>query len=143
MNVIAEKVEMEGTVRTFSFETQDLIEKGMENVLKGLQASLGISYNFKFNKGGKYVKNDITLTRMILPVFRKLLGQSNVHVIEPITRAEDFAAYSHLIPSFFFFLGVGENNIVHTPTFAVEEKSFNYGPLLLSTAALEYLQSRK
>ncbi|MCP5051727.1 MAG: amidohydrolase, partial [bacterium] len=54
LNVIAEKVEMEGTVRTFSFKTQDMIEKGMENILKGLQQSMGITYKYKFEKTSRY-----------------------------------------------------------------------------------------
>lgn len=139
MNIIAEEVKMEGTIRTFSFETQDLIEREMEKVLKGLQASLGISYQFNFNKGGMYLKNDEKLTGMMLPAFKKILGDENVEIIEPITGGEDFAVYSHRIPSFFFFLGVGENQVVHTPTFTIDEESLKYGPLLLATAALEYM----
>jgi amidohydrolase len=143
LNVIAEKVEMEGTVRTFSFETQDMIEQGMENILKGLKTSMGITYEFKFKRASKYVKNDIPLTRKMLPVFQKLLGKENVQIIDPVTVGEDFSSYSHRIPSLFFFLNVGENRSVHTPTFSVEESSFKYGPLLLATAALELLNAKE
>lgn len=143
MNVIADEVKMEGTIRTFSFETQDLIEQEMEKVLKGLQMSLGISYDFKFLKGGMYLKNDKILTDMMLPVFKDILGEKNVEIIEPITGGEDFAVYSHRIPSFFFFLGVGENQVVHTPTFTIDEESLKYGPLLLASAALEYMYREK
>ncbi|MCP5102127.1 MAG: amidohydrolase [bacterium] len=140
LNVIADRVEMEGTVRTFSFETQDMIERGMENILKGLGTSLGITYDFRFEKAAKYVKNDKVLTGRVLPVFRRLLGDKNVVITEPVTIGEDFAAYSHVIPSFFFFLGAGEEGALHTPTFSVDEALFNYGPLLLSTAALEAMK---
>jgi amidohydrolase len=139
LNVIADKVEMEGTVRTFSFDTQDMIEQGMENILKGLQTSMGITYDFKFMKASKYVKNDKTLTRLVLPVFKKLLGDQHVVITDPVTVGEDFSAYSHRIPSFFFFLGAGEEGKLHNPGFSVDEKIFYYGPLLLSAAALEFL----
>jgi amidohydrolase len=141
LNVIADKVEMEGTVRTFSFETQDKIEQGMENILKGLQTSMGITYDFRFEKTSKYVKNDKVLTRRMLPVFKRLLGDTQVVVTDPVTVGEDFAAYSHKIPCFFFFLGAGEQGALHTPTFSVDEEIFHYGPLLLSSAALEMLES--
>jgi amidohydrolase len=140
LNVIADKVEMEGTVRTFSFDTQDMIETGMENILKGLQTALGITYEFKFEKSSKYVKNDINLTRKVMPVFKKLLGDEHVVITDPVTVGEDFSAYSHQIPSFFFFLGAGEQGALHSPTFSVDEKIFQYGPLLLSSAALEFLK---
>jgi amidohydrolase len=141
LNVIADKVEMEGTVRTFSFETQDKIEQGIENILKGLQISMGITYDFKFQKTSKYVKNDKTLTRLVLPVFKKLLGDQHVLITDPVTVGEDFAAYSHRIPSLFFFLGAGEKGKLHSPTFSVEEKIFHYGPLLLSAAAMEFMKA--
>lgn len=140
LNVIADKVEMEGTVRTFSFDTQNMIEKGMENILKGLQTALGITYEFKFDKSSQYVKNDKNLTRMVLPVFKKLLGDQHVVITDPVTVGEDFSAYSHQIPSFFFFLGAGEQGALHSPTFSVDEKALQYGPLLLSSAALEFLK---
>jgi amidohydrolase len=140
LNVIADKVEMEGTVRTFSFDTQDMIEKGMENILKGLQTALGITYEFKFEKSSQYVKNDKNLTSRVLPVFKKLLGDEHVIITDPVTVGEDFSAYSHRIPSFFFFLGAGEKGNLHSPTFSVDEKILQYGPLLLSSAALEFLK---
>ncbi len=139
LNVIAGETKMEGTVRTFSFETETLIEKGMENILKGLQTSMGITYEFKFHRASKFVKNDIPLTRFMLPLYKKLLGEKNVYIIDPVTVGEDFSAYSHQVPSLFFFLGVGTNRSVHTPTFTVEEEAFKYGPLLLSSAAIKYL----
>jgi amidohydrolase len=139
LNVVAGEVKMEGTVRTFSFETQNMIERGMENILKGLGASMGITYEYTFNRTTQFVKNDKTLTRMVIPLFQKVLGQSNVYIVDPATVGEDFSAYSHRIPSFYFFLNAGENRSVHTPTFVVDEGIFKYGPLLLSAAALEYL----
>jgi amidohydrolase len=140
LNVIADKVEMEGTVRTFSFDTQDMIEKGMENILKGLQTALGITCEFKFEKSSQYVKNDKDLTRLVLPVFKKLLGDQHVVITDPVTVGEDFSAYSHRIPSFFFFLGAGEEGNLHSPDFSVDEKILQYGPLLLTSAALEFLK---
>ena len=141
LNVIADKVEMEGTVRTFSFDTQDKIQQGMENILKGLGLSLGIAYDFKFEKSSKYVKNDQTLTGLALPLFKELLGDKNVFITDPLTVGEDFASYSHRVPSFFFFLGAGEEGKLHSPTFSVDEKALNYGPLLLSAAAIEFLRN--
>lgn len=141
LNVIADRVEMEGTVRTFSFETEANIEKGMENILKGLSQSVGISYDFKFAKSSQYVKNDIKLTRILTPLFKKLLGEKNVIITDPVTIGEDFSAYSHRIPSLFFFLGAGEKGKLHSPQFSVDEDIFLYGPLLFSSAAIELLRN--
>lgn len=140
MNVIADRVDMEGTVRTFSFETEKLIEEGIEKVLKGLKVSLGIDYEYAFLRGSKYVKNDTTLTAITADVFRKVIGEKNVLTTEPMTVAEDFSVYSHKIPSFFFFLGTGGGTL-HHPEFAPDEEILRYGGLLLSSAAMNYLMS--
>lgn len=139
VNVIAEKVEMQGTVRSFSFETQDRIAVGMENILKGLSLALGTTYNFQFFKDAPYVKNDEELTRFLIPVFKKILGDENVTEINPLTIAEDFSHYSHQIPGVFFLLGVGDQSPLHTPTFSVDEEIFKIAPVLLASAALSYL----
>jgi amidohydrolase len=140
-NVIADTVNMAGTVRTFSFATQDLIEKGIEKILNGLQVSLGITYQYRFEKASKYVKNDSNLTRLVIPLFKKLLGDEQVRITDPVTVGEDFASYSHQIPSFYFFLGAGEKGALHSSSFTLDENMFHYGPLLLSAAALEFLNS--
>jgi len=139
-NVIADRVDMEGTVRTFSFETQNMIEKGMENILKGLETSLGIHYDFRFEKVAKFVKNDEKLSQWAIPYFKKVLGDNQVLLIDPVTIGEDFSAYSHQIPALFFFLGVGMEGSLHSPTFSVDEESLKYGPLLLCGTALEFLK---
>lgn len=140
LNVIADEVKMEGTVRTFSFATQDMIEQGMENILKGLQLSHNIRYVFRFSKGSSYVKNDRQLTRTLTPLFQTLLGKEKVIFIEPVTVGEDFSAYSFKIPSLYFFLGTGMGKTLHSPTYAVDEKIFLYGPLLFSAAAVEIMK---
>ncbi len=143
LNVIAEEVKMEGTVRSFSFETEQMIEQGMQKILAGLKLALGIEYEFKFKRSSKFVKNDIKLTRTMLPKLKKILGKKNVKIVDPVTIGEDFAAYSHKVPSLFFFLGVGQNRSLHTPTFAVDETALKYGPMILASAALHFLTSHQ
>jgi amidohydrolase len=139
LNVIAEKVEMEGTVRTFSFKTQNLIKNGIENILKGLSLSQGINFDYNYIKGTKYVKNDPELTQWAWSLLEKILGKPNLIQSEPLTIGEDFANYSHKIPSLFFFLGAGGKGKLHTPILDPDEKILNFGPLLLSSLAVEYM----
>jgi len=137
-NVIADQVSMSGTVRSFSFDVGTAIEKGMDNILKGLRVSMGIDYQMSFDRGSRYVKNDAKLVQTILPVFRRILGESNVHIVDPVTIGEDFSVYSHKVPGLFFFLGAGAQGVLHSPVFSVDEKIFNYGPMLLARAAVEF-----
>jgi amidohydrolase len=142
LNVVADRVEMEGTIRTFSFELQDKIEKGMEKILKGLSYAYGIKYRFDFEKSAPYVKNDNQLTEFLTPIFREVLGDHNVLNVDPQTIAEDFAYYSHKIPSTFFFLGVGNHKDLklHSPNFAVDEDTLKIAPVLFAYAAVTYIK---
>lgn len=107
MNILANKVHLEGTVRTLSNETQMLFIEKMENILNAFKISHGIDYRLKYVKAGPYLKNDSDLYDHIVPVFEELIGRENVKLMPFQTVGEDFAYYSHSIPSFFFFVGAG------------------------------------
>ena len=114
-NVIAETVDMEGTVRTFSDELEKQIRVGMENILRGLETGLGVKTSLDFEKVNPAVMNDAGLHDLVLPVFRQALGEANVLAAEPLTIGEDFSLYSRRLPSLFFFLGSGVGNALHAP----------------------------
>jgi amidohydrolase len=140
-NIIAERVRMEGTVRTFSFQTRDTIHEGMRNILKGLETAYGVTTDFKFTEGSRFVKNDPRLSELILPLFKRMMGADRVLISKPVTVGEDFADYSHEIPALFFFLGTGGEGKLHSPGFLPDEKALRYGPMLLAAAAVKILDS--
>jgi metal-dependent amidase/aminoacylase/carboxypeptidase family protein len=142
-NVLADHVEMEGTVRSFSFAVEKQIEEGMGRILKGLEIMFGVRTRLVFERANSFVQNDPQLTGFFLPVFRRILGEDNVKIIEPLTIGEDFSAYSHLIPALFFFLGVGQGENpagLHTPELNPDEKTLLVAPVLFASAAVSYLQ---
>ncbi|MCU0237573.1 MAG: M20 family metallopeptidase [Acidobacteria bacterium] len=141
-NVIAESVEMEGTVRTFSDELENRIRLGMENILRGLETSLGVKTSLDFEKVNPAVMNDAGLHDLVLPVFRRALGKANVLTAEPLTIGEDFSLYSRRLPSLFFFLGSGVGNALHSPAFTVDEGILKVAPALLAAAAFVYLETK-
>ena len=49
-NIIAEEVEMRGTVRTFDREVQDLVERRMREVLDGVTKSAGATYVLEYQR---------------------------------------------------------------------------------------------
>jgi amidohydrolase len=143
-NVLADYVQMEGTVRSFSLAVEKQIEEGMGRILQGLEIMFGVKTRLVFERANSFVKNDPQLTGFFLPVFRRILGADNVKIIEPLTIGEDFAAYSHRIPALFFFLGVGQGEkpaALHTPDLNPDEKTLMIAPALFASAALSYLQN--
>lgn len=139
-NVIAETVDMEGTVRTFSEAAESQIRSGMEKILQGLETAFGVKARLDFEKVNPFVNNDAGLYDLFLPVFEKILGRENVHLAEPLTIGEDFALYGRRVPSLLFFLGSGGGSALHTPTFSVDEEILKVAPVLLASAAFAYLE---
>ncbi|MCU0277205.1 MAG: M20 family metallopeptidase, partial [Acidobacteria bacterium] len=114
-NVIAEAVDMEGTVRSFSEREEERIIAGIQGILRGLEAAYGVKASLDFEKVNPAVVNDAGLVVLARPVFEEILGRGNVLTAEPLTIGEDFAHYSRSLPSLFFFLGSGVGRPLHAP----------------------------
>lgn len=139
-NVIAETVDMEGTVRTFSEKQEGQIRGGMEKILQGLETAFGVRTRLDFEQVNPFVDNDAGLYNLLLPVFERVLGRDRVKLAEPLTIGEDFALYSKHVPSLLFFLGSGGDSALHTPTFSPDEEILKIAPVLLAEAACSYLE---
>ena len=74
-----------------------------------------------------------------------ILGKDNVEVMEdPVMGAEDFAYFGKHIPSFFFFVGVNDEqleneNMLHHPKLFWDEKYLITNMKTLSQLAVEFL----
>jgi amidohydrolase len=142
-NVIAESVDMEGTVRTFSEKEENRIRSGMESILQGMETAFGVKTRLDFDRVNPAVVNDTGLYDLVLPVFQKILGRNNVLLAEPLTIGEDFALYSRHVPSLLFFLGSGGSSALHAPTFTIDEDILKTAPALLAGAAFAYLEANE
>lgn len=146
-NIIPEKVEMLGTVRTFSAETADLIKQRMESIVKGVTEAGGGDYTFAFNYGYPAVQNSDWATDIVIDTASELLGAENVKQMEvPIMAGEDFAFYQQHFPGVFFFLGSGgeESGSVypwHHPKYNIDEACFASGAALMASLVFQPLPS--
>jgi amidohydrolase len=138
-NVIAEAVDMEGTVRTFSASEEDRILAGIQGILRGLEPAFGVEASLEFEKVNPAVMNDPRLVEMARPVFARILGRDNVLEAEPLTVGEDFSHFARRLPSLFFFLGSGTGQPLHSPGFTVDEEILRTAPALLAAAASAFL----
>lgn len=138
-NVIPEKVELLGTVRTFSQETAEMIRDRIEAIVKGVTEASGGSYSFDFDFGYPAVLNDNQATEQLIQTAGELLGEDNVKLLEdPIMAGEDFAFYQQEFPGVFFFLGSGREESGstygwHHPKYNVDEDCFLTGAALMAS----------
>jgi amidohydrolase len=143
-NIIAEKVEMGGTVRTYDANFRDRVIEQMHRILKGITEAHGASYEMDYRKTYPSIINNAELVNATLPAFRRLFGASNVKELIPGMGGEDFSFFAQVCPGFYFRLGVAneEKGYVHgghTPLYDCDEEALKTGVLALAAAVCDRL----
>ena len=102
-NVIAEQVELNGTLRVFTQENYDLILQKARSMLDGLTMATGAAFDFSSLQSYPCLNNP----RMLVEDFYRYIDKRDLVIVEPVLAGEDFAFYQQAIPGLFFFLGCG------------------------------------
>jgi len=144
-NIIPDKLVLKGTIRTFDEGITDQIVDRMDEILKGITSAYGASYEFLVDRMYPALKNDHELFKFSKNALENILGKDNVEVMEdPVMGSEDFAYFGKYIPSFFFFVGVNDEqleneNMLHHPKLFWDEKYLITNMKTLSQLAVEFL----
>jgi len=139
INVIPDKVYMEGTFRTVSESWREEAHKRMKKMAEGIAESMGGSCEFIIRCGYPVLINDEKLTDNVRLFAEEYLGSNNVVDTDMMMIAEDFSYYSQAAHSCFYLLGTGNKekgitSSLHTPTFNIEEDA-----LVISTGLMAYI----
>jgi len=144
-NIIPASVHLEGTVRTYSSEVLDTVERRMGEILDGITRAGGGSFELEYNRTVPPTINDPELTAKSLPSLRAVVGEDHVVDIDPTMGGEDFAYFADAVPGFYFRLGSRHpekgSGGHHTPTFAADDGSVSVGMRAMSRLLLDYLAS--
>ncbi len=148
-NIIAETVEMLGTIRTFSpAMRQDIIDRIGRTVTHVAEAH-GASGRLEMMPAPNPVlENDAALTERAAASLRAVLGDDAVETSNLLTVAEDFAHISQRVPSFYYWMGVtppGQDAATapdnHSDLFYVDEAALSVGMRTMLRIAVDYLQA--
>ena len=108
-NVIPDEAVLIGTVRTFSTEVLDLIERRMEEIAKGVATGFNASVDFGFKRNYPPLINHPEQTAFAVEAMRAVVGENNVNTkVEPTMGAEDFAFMLQAKPGCYVFIGNGD-----------------------------------
>ena len=91
-NVVPTEAILRGTVRTFTLETLDLIERRMEEISRHTAAAMGCELDFEFRRLYPPTINHASEAAFCTEVMRDMVGAANVNPeVKPSTGAEDFS----------------------------------------------------
>lgn len=143
-NIIPEKVEMLGTIRTFNKKAQEIIHKRMEELVTGITEANGAKAKLSIRNKYPTTINNNELLKEMLPVLNQ--ASETVEEIFPVMPAEDFSFYQQKIPGIYFFLGIlppgtkpNEVEVNHSPRFFVDENAIPTAMKALSYVTVKYL----
>ncbi len=143
-NVIADKVELKGTVRSLHPETRANLPTWIETIVSNVCNSYGAKYEVNYRQGVPSVQNDYMLTQLLQSSAEEAWGCERVQVLpEPSLGAEDFSVYLDYAPGSMFRLGVGfkerpTNYPLHHPQFEVDENCIITGVVTMAYAASKF-----
>jgi hippurate hydrolase len=110
-NVIPDEATLIGTVRAFSTEMIDLIERRMQTIAQHTAAAFDADVEFSFKRNYPPLINHAAETAFATEVMRAVVGADKVDAhTEPTMGAEDFAFMLQAKPGCYVFLGNGEGS---------------------------------
>ncbi len=143
-NIIPEKVEIAGTLRTMNEEWRAKLKVQIHKIATEMAASMGATCEVKINDGYPVVTNEAKVTAKAFGAAQKYLGQEHVHNMDIRMTAEDFGYYTQAYPCTFYRFGVKQDKDVHTgglhtPGFNLNESSLETSVGLMAYIALDLL----
>ncbi|MBD2598658.1 amidohydrolase [Nostoc spongiaeforme FACHB-130] len=143
-NVIADQVQLWGTVRSLHPETRAHLPHWIENIVANICDAYGAKYQVNYRQGVPSVQNDYSLTQLLQSAAEEAWSSDRVQVLpEPSLGAEDFSVYLEHAPGSMFRLGVGFkdrtiNYPLHHPEFEIDESAIITGVVTMAYAAYKY-----
>jgi len=129
-NVVPDSCELQGTVRTFTFELLDLIEQRMKEVAEHTCAAFGATCEFSFTRNYPPTINHVKETDFTRRVLGTVVGPDNVVDFEPTMGAEDFSFFLQAKPGCYFMIGNGDG--------AHREGGHGLGPCMLHNPSYDF-----
>ena len=129
-NVIPDRCELQGTVRTFSIEVLDLIEHRMRQIAEHTCAAYEMSCEFEFDRNYPPTINSSFEAEFARQVMASIVGEHNVKTQEPTMTAEDFSFMLMAKPGCYSFIANGDG--------AHREIGHGGGPCTLHNASYDF-----
>lgn len=131
-NVIPSNVKMKGTFRTFDEEWRLKAHELIQQIVHASAEAAGARADVRIEKGYPFLLNDISLAACFVKKFDQFSEDFEMVELPIRMTSEDFAYYSHEIPSFFYRLGTANEMDdtkfgVHNNLFKIDERALTVG----------------
>ncbi|MFC4557745.1 M20 family metallopeptidase [Virgibacillus kekensis] len=143
-NVIADKVELEGTIRTYNPEIRERLKERFHTITNQVVQAFDGEVEIEYLEGYPATINTPEWAEVARESATKMLGDDAVPQVNPSLAGEDFSRFLHKYPGAFIWLGTQiedkENQApLHDPNFKLNEKALPHGSAFLAQVAIDTL----
>jgi len=141
-NVIPERVELAGTVRTFSADVQEQMPERLRRLIERTAEAYRCETELRYTRHVPVLVNDDACVRHAEATIDAVLGRANRIEAPPVLAGEDFSVYLQRVPGCFFWLGSGPKTEVerayglHHPRYTMNEDCLAEGAAVLAAIAI-------
>ncbi|MDE2730481.1 MAG: amidohydrolase [Bacteroidota bacterium] len=146
-NIIPDRVELTGTVRTFLPDIRRDIEQRMRRTVESIAEGSGATAELTMDYGYPVTVNDPELTMRMVPSLERVA--TSVVEASRITGAEDFSYFANEVPGLFVFLGISPPGTDfetvprnHSPYFFADEDALLTGVRTMASLAVDYMMQQ-
>lgn len=144
-NIIAEKAQLTGTVRTFDPQIRDMILRRLREIAEGTASALGAECGVTIMPIYPATVNDPEMSGFVADIAAGLVGEENVIRDMVLMGSEDMTYYLQEVPGCYLFLGAGNSDKGftlphHNPRFDFDEDAMALGCELFLRIAEEYFR---
>ena len=147
-NAIAENAQMQGTLRAYDEQTRAYIKERIKEIAKNTAKAFHAQANVRFLGGCPTLKNHLKLVEFAETEIKKLFGATAL--VKTDGRgggSEDFAYFSHELPSILLVIGAGEkkkgyDHPLHHSKTDFDEAALGVGSKLLAHLAIKWAGMR-
>jgi amidohydrolase len=152
-NVVPDSCELQGTVRTFTIEVLDMIERRMKQVAEHTCAAHDATCEFEFVRNYPPTVNSPAEAEFARKVMQGIVGEANVVPQEPTMGAEDFAYMLQAKPGAYCFIANGDGDhramghgggpcTLHNPSYDFNDDLIPMGATYWVRLAQDWLAAR-
>lgn len=147
-NIIANHVEMEGTIRTHSREVRANVEKNLREIIENTGKALGCKAELEYSYYAAPIINEHEdINNIVRNAAVNLYGEESLISMPKLMGSEDFAYLAEKVPGFYGFIGCrneekGTIYSNHNDKFTVDESVLHRGSALYAQFAYDYLEEK-
>jgi amidohydrolase len=127
-NIIPQRAELAGTVRTLRPEMRDFAERRLIEVAEGVAGALGASASVHYARNYPVTFNHDRETVFAAQTARSVAGNGAVNEdVAPMMAGEDFSYMLEARPGAFIFIGNGDSASLHNPAYDFNDEAIPHG----------------